>query len=106
MNTTILTKNEHLNSVHRLSNSIWSQEIKALRLGKCVNIYFHEHNYNLELKLNGEILESTGCVTDTSYLSVYLRGLKDDSSITIKSFFDGVFNNSKKIVELQNYLKL
>ena len=45
-------------------------------------------------------------IIDTKHLCAASRGINDDSSTTIKSFFGGVFNYSKKIVELQNYLKL
>ncbi|SNR37447.1 GTP cyclohydrolase I FolE [Lutibacter flavus] len=55
-----------------------------------------------------DILETddVAVIIDAKHLCVASRGIKDDSSATVTSFFGGVFNNSKKIVELQNYLKL
>ena len=45
-------------------------------------------------------------IIDAKHLCVASRGIKDDSSATVTSYYGGKFNNSKKIVELQNYLKL
>lgn len=58
----------------------------------------------LELK---EILETDdiAVIIDAKHLCVSSRGIKDDTSATVTSYYGGVFNNSEKIVELQNYLK-
>jgi len=32
------------------------------------------------------------------------RGVKDDTSATVTSYYGGIFNNPSKITELQNYL--
>ena len=45
-------------------------------------------------------------IIDAKHLCVASRGIKDDSSATVTSFYGGVFNKPDKIVELQNYLKL
>jgi len=45
-------------------------------------------------------------IIDAKHLCVASRGIKDDSSATVTSYYGGVFNNPKKIIELQNYLKL
>lgn len=45
-------------------------------------------------------------IIDAKHLCVASRGIKDDSSATVTSFYGGVFNKPEKIVELQNYLKL
>ena len=45
-------------------------------------------------------------IVDAKHLCVASRGIKDDSSATVTSFYGGVFNKPEKIVELQNYLKL
>lgn len=58
----------------------------------------------LELK---EILDTDdiAVIIDAKHLCVSSRGIKDDTSATVTSYYGGVFNNSEKIVELQNYLK-
>jgi len=55
-----------------------------------------------------EILDTKdiAVIVDAKHLCVASRGIKDDSSATVTSFYGGVFNTPQKIVELQNYLKL
>jgi GTP cyclohydrolase IA len=45
-------------------------------------------------------------IIDAKHLCVASRGIKDDSSATVTSYYGGVFNRTEKIAELQNYLKL
>lgn len=86
-------------------NELCSDKKNTAVFGLCNNLNFHGH-YIWEAKVIGEILENAGNRTDITHLSVYLIGVQDDLYMTVKSFFNTVFNNSKKIVELQNYLKL
>ena len=50
--------------------------------------------------------DDIGVIIDAKHLCVASRGIKDDSSATVTSYYGGVFNHPEKIVELQNYLKL
>ena len=50
--------------------------------------------------------EDIAVIIDAKHLCVASRGIKDDSSATVTSYYGGIFNKPKKIVELQNYLKL
>lgn len=43
-------------------------------------------------------------IIDAKHLCVSSRGIKDDTSSTVTSYYGGVFNESQKITELQNYL--
>ncbi|WP_339654105.1 GTP cyclohydrolase I FolE [uncultured Maribacter sp.] len=43
-------------------------------------------------------------IIDAKHLCVSSRGIKDDTSATVTSFYGGVFNEPNKITELQNYL--
>lgn len=43
-------------------------------------------------------------IIDAKHLCVSSRGIKDESSSTITSFYGGVFKNSEKISELQKYI--
>ena len=45
-------------------------------------------------------------IIDAKHLCVSSRGIKDETSSTITSFYGGIFNSPEKITELQNYLKL
>lgn len=43
-------------------------------------------------------------IIDAKHLCVSSRGVKDDTSTTVTSYYSGVFNKPHKIAELQNYL--
>jgi len=49
--------------------------------------------------------EDVAVIIDAKHLCVSSRGIKDDTSSTVTSYFGGKFNNQEKIVELQNTLK-
>jgi len=67
--TASITRIEHFNAAHRLYNPDWSNEKNDLVFGKCNNPNFHGHNYNLEVRLTGEIDPQTGYVFDMKLLS-------------------------------------
>lgn len=49
--------------------------------------------------------EDVAVIIDAKHLCVSSRGVKDDTSSTVTSYFGGKFNSQEKIVELQNTLK-
>lgn len=48
--------------------------------------------------------EDVAVIIDAKHLCVSSRGVKDDTSTTVTSFYGGQFNNLAKITELQNYI--
>ena len=48
--------------------------------------------------------EDIAVIIDAKHLCVSSRGVKDDTSATVTSYYGGVFNKPHKIAELQNYL--
>ncbi|WP_438989015.1 GTP cyclohydrolase I FolE [Polaribacter sp.] len=48
--------------------------------------------------------EDVAVIIDAKHLCVSSRGIKDDTSSTVTSFFGGQFNTPEKIAELQNTL--
>ena len=72
MKTAIFRK-EHFNAAHRLFNSAWTDEQNNQVFGKCNNPNFHGHNYELIVKLIGEIDPVTGYVFDTKVLSDLIK---------------------------------
>lgn len=48
--------------------------------------------------------EDIAVIIDAKHLCVSSRGIKDDTSATVTSYYGGVFNTSEKIAELQNYI--
>ncbi|MFO7720777.1 MAG: GTP cyclohydrolase I FolE [Gillisia sp.] len=48
--------------------------------------------------------EDIAVIIDAKHLCVASRGVQDDTSATVTSYYSGVFNKPHKIAELQNYL--
>jgi GTP cyclohydrolase I len=49
--------------------------------------------------------EDVAVIIDAKHLCVSSRGIKDESSATVTSYYGGQFNTASKIAELQNYIK-
>ncbi|RAJ17072.1 GTP cyclohydrolase I FolE [Olleya aquimaris] len=49
--------------------------------------------------------DDVAVIIDAKHLCVSSRGIKDESSATVTTFYGGQFNTPQKIAELQNYLK-
>ena len=63
-----IVRKSHFNSAHRLHNENWSREKNSDVFGKCNNENFHGHNYDLEVKVIGQIDPETGFVMDAKIL--------------------------------------
>jgi GTP cyclohydrolase I len=48
--------------------------------------------------------DDVAVIIDAKHLCVSSRGVQDDTSTTITTFYGGEFNNASKILELQNYI--
>ena len=48
--------------------------------------------------------EDVAVIIDAKHLCVSSRGVQDDTSTTVTTYYGGEFNNASKILELQNYL--
>lgn len=48
--------------------------------------------------------EDVAVIIDAKHLCVSSRGIKDDTSATVTSYYGGKFNNANKITELHNYI--
>lgn len=62
-------RQEHFNAAHRLHNPAWSAEQNSSVFGKCNLPHYHGHNYELIVKVIGEIDPDTGYVMDMKVLS-------------------------------------
>lgn len=49
--------------------------------------------------------QDVAVIIDAKHLCVSSRGVKDDTSSTVTSYFGGAFNSPQKIAELQNYIQ-
>jgi len=62
-------RREHFNAAHRLYKRDWSDAQNAATFGKCSLPNYHGHNYELEVKVVGEVDPETGFVMDLKQLS-------------------------------------
>ncbi len=72
MKVTVCRK-EHFNAAHRLYNPKWDNKKNDEVFGLCNNANFHGHNYNLIVKVTGEIDPDTGYVIDMKVLKDIIR---------------------------------
>ncbi len=63
----------HFNAAHRLHNPNWSDEKNKDIFGLCNNPNYHGHNYELEVKVTGEIDPETGYLIDLKSLKNIIR---------------------------------
>ncbi len=68
-NKVAVFRREHFNAAHRLYNSAWSDAENTAIFGKCSLPHYHGHNYELEVKVVGNVDEKTGFVMDLKKLS-------------------------------------
>jgi 6-pyruvoyltetrahydropterin/6-carboxytetrahydropterin synthase len=70
-----ITRKEHFNAAHKLARPEWSDEKNEEVFGKCANINWHGHNFNLHVTVKGEPNELTGFVIDLKLLSGLIKDL-------------------------------
>jgi 6-pyruvoyltetrahydropterin/6-carboxytetrahydropterin synthase len=63
----------HFNAAHRLHNPNWSDERNKEVFGPCNNGNYHGHNYELEVKITGEVDPETGYVIDMKTLADIIK---------------------------------
>ena len=66
-------RKEHFNAAHRLHNPLWDDSTNSNIFGKCNNPNYHGHNYELIVKLTGEVDAATGYVFDMKLLSDIIK---------------------------------
>ena len=66
-------RKEHFNAAHRLHSGSLSDEENKWVFGKCNNENFHGHNYELVVRVTGEIDLATGYVIDMKILSGVIK---------------------------------
>lgn len=63
----------HFNAAHRLNNPNWSAEKNEAVFGLCNNPHYHGHNYELEVKVSGNVDPETGYLIDLKLLSELIK---------------------------------
>ena len=74
-------RKSHFNAAHRLHNPDWDESKNREVFGICNNPNYHGHNYELIVKVTGEIDPQTGYVVD-------MKILQDLIDMQITSRFD------------------
>ncbi len=62
-------RKEHFNAAHRLYNETWDDAKNEKVFGKCAWPNYHGHNYEMEVRVTGEIDNESGYVIDLKLLS-------------------------------------
>lgn len=66
-------RHEHFNAAHRIHNPALSDDDNIRIYGKCNNPNFHGHNYELTVRVCGEVDPNTGYVMDLGQLSSIIK---------------------------------
>ena len=72
MRTAVFRK-ANFNSAHRLNNPLFDEKTNDEVFGLCNNPNYHGHNYDLIVKLVGEVDEQTGYVFDLKILNDIIK---------------------------------
>jgi 6-pyruvoyltetrahydropterin/6-carboxytetrahydropterin synthase len=64
-----VSRHEHFNAAHRLNNPDWDEARNQAVFGKCNLPHYHGHNYEIIVRVTGEIDDASGYVMDMKILS-------------------------------------
>ena len=101
----------HFNAAHRLFKPEWSDEKNMEIFGICSNPNFHGHNYELEVKLSGELDPSTGILMDLKILKdlihkhVELKFDHKNLNLDLPEFEDKIPTAENIVIEIYNILR-
>jgi 6-pyruvoyltetrahydropterin/6-carboxytetrahydropterin synthase len=68
-----VSRKAHFNAAHRLFNKNWSEEKNEKVFGKCNNLNYHGHNYEMIVNVTGKINPETGYVIDMGVLKKIIK---------------------------------
>jgi 6-pyruvoyltetrahydropterin/6-carboxytetrahydropterin synthase len=68
-----VTRRAHFNAAHRLNNPNWTEAKNREVFGLCNSPNYHGHNYEMEVRVTGEIDPETGMVVDLGWLSSLIK---------------------------------
>ena len=91
---TAVIRRAHFNAAHRLHHPEWSDERNEEVFGPCNNPHYHGHNYELEVKVVGEVDPDTGFVINLNLLKQLIKSEVEDYldhknlNVQITEFYD------------------
>ncbi len=68
-----ICRKAHFNAAHRLHNPNWTDEKNQEVFGKCNNPFYHGHNFDLEVRIRGEVDQETGFIMDMAELGQIIK---------------------------------
>ncbi|WP_343485456.1 6-carboxytetrahydropterin synthase [Allomuricauda sp. d1] len=68
-----ICRKAHFNAAHRLHNPEWSDQENREVFGKCNSVNYHGHNFDLEVRVRGEVNQDTGFVMDLAELGQLIK---------------------------------
>ncbi len=68
----------HFNAAHRLYRADWSKEKNEQVFGLCCSPNYHGHNYDLEVRVTGEVDPETGFLIDLKVLKEIIKKHVED----------------------------
>lgn len=68
-----VTRVEHFNAAHKLWNLAWDEHKNKEVFGKCANVNFHGHNYELHVTVKGQVNNETGFVFNAKTLGDIMK---------------------------------
>lgn len=78
MSRVAIYRKAHFNAAHRLYNEDWDDAKNKEVFGVCSNANYHGHNYDLEVKVVGEVDPETGMVIDLKVLKDIIKDKIED----------------------------
>ena len=111
----------HSNCEHHFVPIIGKAHLAYISSGKVIGlsklnriVQYYAKRPQVQERLTNQIAEDlkrvlgtddVAVIIDAKHLCVSSRGIKDDTSATVTSYYGGKFNTTSKIAELQNYIK-
>ena len=71
--TVTICRKAHFNAAHRLHNPNWTDEKNLAVFGKCNSPNYHGHNFDVEVRVKGEVDQQTGFVMDLADLGQLIK---------------------------------
>ena len=68
----------HFNAAHQLAIPSWSMEQNLETFGKCANPNFHGHNYEVEVRVTGQLDTETGILINLKDLKTLIKSEVED----------------------------
>ncbi|MBC7494262.1 MAG: 6-carboxytetrahydropterin synthase [Flavobacterium sp.] len=106
-----ISRKAHFNAAHRLYRKDWTMEKNNEIFGKCNNLNFHGHNYELIVSVTGEVDKETGYVVDVKVLSDIIKEDIEDQfdhknlNLDVPEFFDLNPTAENIVVVIYNKIK-